>query len=91
MIGYIIYRNLDIIHLFKIFIADDYRGKNTAKLLIDNMISTSNGINKVYAEVRKNNISAINFYKKNNFKIIDTKKNYYQNPTDDALIMVKDD
>ena len=36
-------------------------------------------------EVREDNIKAINFYQKNDFKIISKRKNYYQNV--DALIM----
>ena len=91
LIGYIIYRYVDVIHLLKIFIDDKFKGNGYAKLLLDNMIKNSNGINKVYLEVRKNNISAIRFYEKNNFQIIDTKKNYFINPNDDALIMVKND
>ncbi len=91
LIGYIIYRYVDVIHLLKIFIDDKFKGNGYAKLLLDNMIENSNGINKVYLEVRKNNISAIRFYEKNNFQIIDTKKNYFINPNDDALIMVKND
>lgn len=91
LIGYIIYRTLDIIHLFKIFIDDAYKGNGYAKLLLESMIDNSKGLKEIYLEVRKNNISAVNIYKKNKFKIIDTKINYYKNPTDDALIMVRND
>ena len=83
LIGYIIYRKLDVIHILKIFIDDKYKGNGYAKLLLDSLDD------KIYLEVRKNNVSAIRFYEKNNFKIIDIKKDYYQNPTDDALIMVR--
>lgn len=91
LIGYIIYRIVDVVHLLKIFIDDAYKGHGYAKLLFDSMIANSNGINKIYLEVRKNNASAFKFYTKNNFNIIDTKNNYYKNPIDDALIMVRND
>ena len=91
LIGYIIYRIVDVVHLLKIFIDDAYKGHGYAKLLFDSMIANSNGLNKIYLEVRKNNASAVKFYTKNNFNIIDTKKNYYKNPIDDALIMVRND
>lgn len=91
LIGYIIYRIVDVVHLLKIFIDDAYKGHGYAKLLFDSMIANSNGLNKIYLEVRKNNASAVKFYTKNNFNIIDTKNNYYKNPIDDALIMVRND
>ena len=91
LIGYIIYRIVDVVHLLKIFIDDAYKGHGYAKLLFDSMIANSNGINKIYLEVRKNNASGVKFYTKNNFNIIDTKNNYYKNPIDDALIMVRND
>lgn len=89
LIGYVIYRKLDIIHIFKILIRDNYRGKEYAKLLLDNIILTSKNFNKIYIEVRNNNQSAIKFYKKNGFYIINTINNFYKNPIDNAIIMEK--
>ena len=39
----------------------------------------------IMLEVNTKNIGAVNLYKKNNFKIINTRKNYYK--TDDAYVM----
>lgn len=89
LIGYIIYRDLDIIHLFKIYINDCFKGKGYAKLLLDSMISHCINNNKIYAEVRSNNLSAIKFYNKNGFKILGNKKDFYKNPKDNAIILEK--
>ena len=41
----------------------------------------------IFLEVRESNKVAINFYKKNNFKEISIRKNYYSEPTENAIIM----
>ena len=46
-----------------------------------------NQIKMIWLEVRISNHKAQNFYYKNGFKVINTRKNYYQNPAEDALIM----
>lgn len=46
-------------------------------------------INKIYLEVRINNLTAINFYKKHGFDIKKKIKNFYQNG-EDAYIMGRD-
>lgn len=45
------------------------------------------GNKNLILEVRKSNLNAIELYKKAGFKIISTRKNYYSNPIEDALIM----
>lgn len=44
-------------------------------------------IKELYLEVRKSNDAAINLYKKNGFKIVGERKNFYENPREDALLM----
>lgn len=44
-------------------------------------------IRTVWLEVRKSNITAIEFYKKNNFTENGIRKNYYQNPCENAQLM----
>ena len=41
----------------------------------------------IWLEVRRNNENAITFYRKNNFQPVYTRKKYYRNPVDDALVM----
>ena len=52
----------------------------TAELLTD-------GINSIWLEVRKSNENAIEFYLKRGFRVMQTRKNFYTAPTDDALVL----
>lgn len=42
----------------------------------------------VYLDVRKSNEAAIAFYKKHGFEVSGMRKNFYDNPKEDALLMV---
>lgn len=43
-------------------------------------------IKEIWLEVRESNAKAIGFYRKNNFELQFERKNYYQDPTENALI-----
>ncbi|MEG0894999.1 MAG: ribosomal protein S18-alanine N-acetyltransferase, partial [Oscillospiraceae bacterium] len=45
-----------------------------------------NGGSFINLEVRKSNENAIGLYQKNGFRQIGTRKNFYSNPTEDALL-----
>lgn len=47
-------------------------------------------IKYIWLEVRESNNQAKNFYLKNGFQISYSRKNYYLNPVEDALIMKRD-
>jgi len=40
-------------------------------------------------EVRESNTPAINLYKSYDFKLLSKRKDYYTNPREDALVLVK--
>ena len=44
-------------------------------------------IKTIWLEVRESNLGVIEFYKKNNFKEIYTRKNYYNDPVENAIVM----
>jgi len=44
----------------------------------------------VFLEVRKGNIAAICLYEKHGFELIRTRKDYYNNPIEDAIIMKRE-
>ena len=75
----------ETIDIYDIFVKKEYRNNNIASMLLDYMITNSNINQNILLEVEINNISAINLYKKFNFKIIHTRKNYYEGK--DAYIM----
>ena len=83
LVGIIIYKTLyDTTDLLYIVVDKLYRNKNIASTLLENLIKESN---KIILEVRCDNKNAIKLYKKYNFKIINIRKDYYDNM--DAYVM----
>ena len=81
--GYlIILDSIDVYEILAIATIEKYRNKSIAQELLDK-IKTKD----IFLEVRESNQTAINFYKKNNFKEISIRKNYYSKPTENAIIM----
>ena len=74
--------SIDVYEILAIATIEEYRNKGIAQKLLDK-IKTKN----IFLEVRESNQIAINFYKKNNFKEISIRKNYYSEPTENAIIM----
>jgi ribosomal-protein-alanine N-acetyltransferase len=48
-----------------------------------------NAVKSIFLEVRKSNEAAIGLYKKHGFKQVRYRKDYYSDPIEDALIMVR--
>ena len=92
IIGYIGFWILrEYIHITNLAVAKSYQKKGIASILLENVENTAGmaGKSNLYLEVRKSNKKAIDFYEKRNFEVIDSKKNYYENNNEDALIMWK--
>jgi ribosomal-protein-alanine N-acetyltransferase len=85
--GIIVYNLLyDRIEIEYIIVTEEYRKNGIgSKLLLE--IEKEN-INNITLEVRESNITAINFYKKNGYKIEAVRKNYYGN--EDGYLMMKE-
>lgn len=76
----------DRIELEYIWTSFEHRKKGIASKLMDKMLEENS--NNITLEVRTTNESAINLYKKYNFKIVSTRKNYYGN--EDAYLMIRE-
>ena len=74
--------SIDVYEILAIATVKEYRNKGIAQELLDK-IKTKD----IFLEVRESNQIAINFYKKNNFKEISVRKNYYSEPNENAIIM----
>jgi len=74
--------SIDVYEILAIATIEEYRNKGIAQELLDK-IKTKD----IFLEVRESNQIAISFYKKNNFKEISIRKNYYSEPTENAIIM----
>lgn len=87
LIGYLIANVTDVsVDLFKIFVNENFRKKGAAKKMINYLINHHRN-KPIYVEVLHTNEVAISMYKKNGFKIINERKNYYGN-NKNAVIMV---
>lgn len=68
-----------IIYISSISIKKEYLSKGLGQVLLDYIFTLRNNYNMKYIklEVKKNNIKAINFYKKNGFQIITEREDTY--------------
>lgn len=83
IIGYLYYSDIyDRIEINQIETLKDYRNKGIASKLLEKLLKLKKDIT---LEVNENNIPAINFYEKYNFKKVAIRKNYYQNQ--DGILM----
>ena len=74
--------SIDVYEILAIATIEECRNKGIAQELLDK-IKTKD----IFLEVRESNQVAINFYKKNKFKEISVRKNYYSEPNENAIIM----
>lgn len=86
--GYVIlYDSVDVWEIMKIAVKKEHRRKGIGEELLKYISSLIQM--PIMLEVRENNIGAIEFYKKNGFEKIATRKNYYTDTGEAAYIMVK--
>lgn len=80
---------LDEAHITNISVAPENRRKNVGEALLTAVIDAcyKEMVKYLTLEVRVSNIPAISLYEKYNFKSLGTRKGYYQNNNEDALIM----
>jgi len=77
----------DKCEIIDIYVDNNYRRKGIAFKLINEIIKDYK-LENITLEVSKDNISAINLYKKLGFKEVAVRKNYYK--TTDGLLMLKE-
>lgn len=87
ILGFILVeKTFEVLSILHLYTTTNYRNLGIATLLIDYVLSDVS-IEKVILEVRMDNQPAINLYKKHGFKIIHTRKKYYNGI--DAYVMEK--
>ena len=79
----LIYDRIELEYIWTSFI---HRKKGIASKLMDKMIEEK--VNNFTLEVCTSNESAINLYKKYNFKVVSVRKNYYG--SEDAYLMIRE-
>ena len=79
---------LDEGYIMNIAVKPEFQGMGVGKALARHMIKHfKNDLKFITLEVRASNVAAISLYKKMGFEYVGTRKNYYRNPTEDALLL----
>jgi ribosomal-protein-alanine N-acetyltransferase len=78
--------------LLDLAVHPEYRNRGHGSFLLKKMIdlALSNGISRIWLEVRASGSSARRLYEKFGFAESDRRKNYYTDPAEDAIVMSVD-
>ena len=90
LIGYVgTWQIIEEAHITNLSVKPDFRRNKVGEALLHTAIENcyKNGIKYITLEVRVSNEKAINLYSKYGFKSLGTRKEYYQDNNEDALIM----
>lgn len=93
VIGYVIFNQiLDEAEIYKIVVLKELRKKQIAFKIIEFLLNElkKNNVKKIFLEVRKNNIPAIDLYNKCGFINIREIVDYYNNPKENGIMMLKE-
>lgn len=93
IVGYILFNQiLDEAEIYKIVVSKNFRNKQIAFKIMEFLLNElkKNDVKKIFLEVRKSNIPAINLYKKCGFIEIREIVDYYTNPKEDGIMMLKE-
>ena len=79
--------------IYRVATAKEARQRGIAYRLIDYAIKTEKGrgLESIFLEVRERNVPARNLYKSHGFIEAGVRKDYYKDPPDNAIIMMKTD
>ena len=85
----ILHRSLDEGELYNIAVRADRRGEGLGGRLLDTVLYCAKrwGIRRVFLEVRRSNAAARGLYKSRGFAVCGERKNYYDAPKEDAILM----
>jgi len=82
---------MDEAHLGNLAVHPDHRRAGIAQRLLDDLLQSCRrtGVRRVTLEVRMSNDGARNFYYRNEFIDVAMRKNYYRQPIEDAIVMLR--
>ena len=90
--GYIFVTLLEDAEILNLAVAKDKRHQGVGKRLMSEVekICLEEGVKRLLLEVRASNKAAIDFYKGHGFKVDGVRKDYYNNPVEDGILMSKE-
>ena len=92
IVGFAVLRQVgDDGELLQIAVDKCARGRGVGDLLMNAALeyARNNALCSIFLEVRRGNIAAVGLYKKHGFNSVRIRKNYYSDPVEDAVVMVK--
>lgn len=78
------------IYINNIAVSGSFRRKGVGDGLLSALEKASEAYEFITLEVRQSNIPAIRLYEKHGFRQVGKRKNFYEKPTEDAILMTKD-
>ena len=79
---------LDEGYISNVAVAPEHRRQGVADALIDCLVSRrASDLSFITLEVRASNVPAISLYEKHGFSAVGRRKNYYDDPKEDAVLM----
>ncbi|HKW50327.1 MAG TPA: ribosomal protein S18-alanine N-acetyltransferase [Candidatus Eisenbacteria bacterium] len=92
LVGYLLaVMVVDEAHLGNLAVHPSERRSGVGQRLLDDLLETARekGVARVTLEVRESNQIARKFYYRNEFIDVAMRKNYYRNPVEDAIVMLR--
>ena len=83
-----IYTVLDEMDIVRVAVLPEYRRQGIAAEILKTVLAEKQGT--VYLDVRESNHPAISLYKSLGFVDTGVRKNYYTNPTENAILMMRE-
>lgn len=75
--------------IMRVAVLPEFRRLGIGRALLEQCFS-ANTLDAVFLDVRENNIPAIKLYESFGFESIGVRKNYYSNPTENAIMMKRE-
>jgi ribosomal-protein-alanine N-acetyltransferase len=75
--------------IYNVAVAEEYRNRKIGESLMKELLDRGRraGLHAFTLEVRKSNVYALRLYEKLGFQTAGIRKNFYELPTEDAVIM----
>ena len=90
--GFIVLMDVvDAAEIIRVAVLPEYREMGIGTKLIEKAVEEimKKGMKNIFLEVRESNSNAIKLYNKSGFEECGVRKNYYSNPKENGIIMIK--